>query len=190
MSFEHVNDRYFYGEPVAFGEFGILPLVYAAAVGGVAVGGLVASWLSKDDWSVGDYNKYMYEMYRTILLWDQIGWQKGCWKDATRRARWKIFMDSFGRHYSAHGQISAASYVSDSEERPARDLMRELAQWGDELNKTCGAGIPDNIPSPNPNPNPTPTEPLDYLKYGAWIVGGILALQLISSFKSATASYR
>lgn len=172
-----------------FGDLGILPLIYAAAVGGVAVGGLVASWLSKDDWSYGEYNAYMNEMYQTILLWDKIGWSKGCWNDANRRARWSIFMNAFGKFYGEHGKISAASFVSDAEEKPARDFMRKLSAWSDELNASCNANIPNNLPNPNPNPAPppSPTDPLDYLKYGVWLVGGILALQLVSSVRGATA---
>lgn len=181
MSYRSINNQ-FYGQPENFGEFGIVPLVYAAAVGGVAVGGLVASWMSKDDWSVGDYNYYMNQMYQTILLWDKIGWQKGCWKSANRRARWSQFMNEFGKHYGAHGKISGASFVSDSEEKPARDLMRRLAQWGDELNASCGAEIPDVLPKPPPAPEPN--APIDYLKYGVWLVGGLFALQLLGAVRS------
>jgi len=191
MSFEYLDDSGYYAptqrnlDAYSFGDLGILPLVYAAGVGAVAAGTLVSGWLSKDDWSVGEYNSYMAEMYRTILAWDTIGWKKGCWTDAGRRARWKIFMEGFGRHYGEHGKISGISFVSDSEEKPARNFMRQLAQWGDELNRACGANIPNYLPPPVP----PPTEAVDYLKYGAWLVGGILAIQIFSAVRGAGPRY-
>lgn len=197
MSFQIVDDRPYYSPTRArtsLGAFGILPLVYAIGAGAIAAGVLVAEWLSKDDWSAGQYNSYMLQMYQTILAWDTLGWQKGCWTDAGRRARWKIFMNAFGAHYAAHGNISS-NFLDDSEERPARDFMRQLAAWGDELNAACGANIPSNLPGPAPgepgsNDAPKPTEPIDYIKWGVYLVGGVLALQLIGAFRTATAPTR
>lgn len=190
MSFEYVNDRRFYSDaPQNLGELGVVPIiVYAMAVSALAAGTAVAAWLSKDGWSVGEYNAYMSEMYQTILLWDKIGWQKGCWNDATRRARWVAFMNAFGKHYSEHGKISGISFVSDSEELPARDLMKQLAKWGDELNTACALNIPSNLPDNTPPQKAR--DPYDYLTMGVYLVGGILALQLIGAFRSATTSYR
>lgn len=192
MSFEVIDDRGYYAPPARnldaynLGAFGFLPLVYAAGAGAVAAGTLVAAWLQKDDWSVGEYNSYMSQMHQTILDWNTIGWKKGCFTDAGRQARWRAFIAAFSKHYKDHGQISSVSFVSDSEEKPARDLMRQLALWGTELNAACGANIPDNLPPP-----PAPTaEPIDYLKWGGILVGGILALQLIGAARSATATYR
>jgi hypothetical protein len=186
MSFEYLDDRSYYASaPRDLSDLGIIPLVYAVGVGAAAAGTVVSGWLSKDDWDVGSYNDNMFTMYRTILDWDTIGWKKGCWTDSGRRARWKTFMEGFGKHYGAHGKISGISFVSDSEERPAREYMRKLALWGDELNKACGANIPDYLPPPVP----PPTEAVDYLKYGAWLVGGILAIQLFSAARGAAPRY-
>lgn len=181
MSFEYLDEGYFARPLGGLGSFGIVPLVYVAATAAIAAGALVAEWLSKDDWSVGEYNANMDEMYHTILLWDQIGWKKGCWTDAARRARWKLFMDAFGKHYADHGKISGASFVSDSEELPARDFAKRLAAWGDELNASCALDVPSTIP---PTPE-KPTDPGEYIKWGAWLVGGILALNVISSVRNA-----
>jgi hypothetical protein len=152
---------------------------------------IIAGWLKDDSWSAGQYNAYMYEMYQTILLWDKIGWQKGCWNDATRRARWVIFMNGFGKHYKEHGNISSASYLDDSEEAPAHDFAKQLAAWGNELNASCAANIPQVIPPP-PGPNgdsgggDSTFDLGSALKWGALLVGGVLALQLITAFKGAT----
>lgn len=181
MSFQIVDDRDYYAAPL--GDFGIIPLVYVAAIAAVSAGTLVYEWLTKDEWSVGEYNAHMDEMYHTILLWDQIGWKKGCWTDAARRARWVLFMNAFGKHYNEHGQISGVSFVSDSEEKPARALAQQLATWGDELNASCAIDIPSNVPAPPK----APTEPIDYLQWGVYAIFGILALQFVGAFRSATA---
>lgn len=178
MSFEVLDD---YADARPLYGLGVLPLVYVAATAAVAAGALVAAWLEKDDWSVGEYNANMNEMYHTILLWDQIGWKKGCWNDVGRRARWKLFMDAFGKHYAEHGQISGSSFVSDSEELPARDFAKRLAVWGDELNASCALDVPSTIP---PEPE-KPTDPMDYLKWGAILVGGVVALNIFSSVRGA-----
>ena len=194
MSFEVIDDRGYYAPPArnldaySLGDLGVVPLiylVYAAGVGAVAAGTAVAAWLAKDDWSVGEYNTHMAEMYQTILTWDKIGWAKGCWNDTSRRARWVTFMNAFGAHYKAHGQISGASYVSDSEEKPARDLMAQLAVWGDALNAACSLDVPSVLPETKPE-----TPAIDYLKWGVYLVGGVVALQLIGAVRSATATYR
>lgn len=184
MSFQIVDDRNYYAAPLGgfSGGFGVIPLVYVAAIAAVSAGTLVYEWLTKDEWSVGEYNAHMDEMYHTILLWDQIGWKKGCWTDAARRARWVLFMNAFGKHYNEHGQINTASFVSDSEEKPARALAQQLATWGDELNTSCALDVPSNVPPPK-----APTEPLDYLQWGVYAVGAILALQLVGSWRNATA---
>jgi hypothetical protein len=174
------------------GDFGALPLLYVLAGTATAAGGVVAAWLKQDEWSPGEYNYRMAQMHATILAWDKLGWQKGCWKDPTRRELWKSFMSQFGQHY-ARGKIADHSYVSDSDEKPARDLMRRLAEWGEVLNQACAAGVSGgDLPAP-PAPPAPPEGGFDLnsaLKWGALLVGGVIGLNLIGGLKGVTGGPR
>jgi hypothetical protein len=159
-------------------------------VGGTAIAAAVSAWLSNDGWSVGEYNNWMNQMNDTIKAWDQIGWNypgtgpKACWRQhPAKRNDFKAFWARFSKHYAAHGQISGF-YVSDSEEKPARALMAELAGWGAWLNKACNA----EIGNPTPDPDPVPPGATDWgaiMKWGAIGLGAVVVLNVITSVRSA-----
>lgn len=185
MSFSYVDDSNYYSRfdqsPRLDGLEGSGLLYAMASAAALSAGAAVAKWLGSDSdsWSVDEYNAFMAEMYNTILAWDRIGWQMGCWNDISRRENWKVFMKAFGDHY-AKGKVT--HYVSDSEERIAKDLMRRLAAWGEALNKACGLK-----PAPDPKPDPQKDEgpgALDYLKWGAIGIGALLALNIVAAVKN------
>ena len=184
--FEAVDDRDYY----AYREegFGVVPIaIYLMAGSALAAGSMVTSWLSKNEWSVGEYNTYMRIMYDTILSWDKIGWSQGCWaKNPTRRELWANFMQQFGLHYR-QGVIPDYSYVSDAEEKPARLFMQRMAEWGDWLNTHCNAGT-NNPFGPTGAPEPGSTEENassleTMLKLGIYLTAGVVAVNLLKGLK-------
>lgn len=187
MSFSYVDDSNYYArfdQSQRLDGFEGTGLLYAmASAAALSAGAAVAKWLSSDadSWNVDQYNAFMSEMHETILAWDRIGWDRGCWNDISRRENWKVFMNAFGKHWS---KGKATYYVSDSEEGIAKDLMRRLAAWGEELNKVCGlkpgpAPIHDTDPEKDEGPGA-----FDYLKWGAIGIGALLALNIVSAVKN------
>jgi hypothetical protein len=78
-------------------------------------------------------------------------------------------------------------YLPDRYEIPAKLLLKELNDWGTRLNAVCG--IEHQIgPTPGPHPGddapPSPTDFGSMLKWGAILVGGVLALSVVSSFRN------
>lgn len=164
-----------------FGDLGVVPILfYVAGAAAVTAGAAVASWLSKDEWSVGEYNNYMAQMHDTILAWDKLGWSTKCWeKNPVRREMWNSFMYQFGQHY-ARGKIAEHSYVSDSDEKPARDLMTRLALWGEWLQNYCGA---DTGPKVEPPDAPSGFDYGEALKWGAILTLGVVGLNVIKGVR-------
>ena len=170
--------------------FEVAPIVFVLAGTAVAAGVGVAAWLNQKGWSVGEYNQWMRQMDATIKNWDALGWKYGCWKNADTRKAWLDFWKAFSTHYKEHGLISSVSYVSDSEEMPARNLMSQLIQWGNTLNN-CGAPIAiKDISSEKAAEEQAAASETDWgslLKWGAIGVGGLVLLNLLTGFKSAFA---
>lgn len=164
------------------------PIFYI--IGSSAVAGATAAyaWLSREEWSVEQYNDQMSRMQQTIQLWQDLGWsnpgkdKNACWRrHENKRLEWAIFRDRFIKFYGENGKQSY--YLPDAIEKIARDYVRELATWGEWLAASCG------ISSVTPKPPESPEEPTDLgtiLKWGAILVGGVVALQIISSVKDVT----
>lgn len=183
-----------------FEDLGILPLIFL--LGSAAAGAVVAEWLGKDQWSIGEYNLWMQEMNDTIAAWDRLGWDRGCWaKNPPQRTSWLAFWKRFSDHYRDHGHIDPAAifppWASDSEAKPARVLMAELANWGTWLNNTCGAdtsgsSITGEAAAEKAAKDPgNPSAPTDWLAVAKWsgiAIGGVVVLSLISNIRGAFAS--
>jgi hypothetical protein len=198
MTFQYVDQPYLDSPPqladlrfVSGGNFGALPLLpFALAGGGALVGATVTAWLGEPSWSVGEYNHWMKQMNDSIAEWDKLGWKNGCWQGHTeKRRQWLTFWSQFAKHYGEHGQISSFSFVSDSEELPARALMKKLRAWGDWLNTTCGAqtGIttPDAPAAPGEPGGPSTTDWGSIAKWGAIGLGALVALNVVTGLKDA-----
>lgn len=169
------------------GELGVFPFLIAGTA--LAAGTLVAAWLSQTDWSVGEYNDWMLTMNQTIAQWDKIGWDSGCWaKSPQKRQEWLLFWKRFSTHYGVYGKISNISYVSDSAEKPARELMKQLINWGTWLNDTCGAATTGGAIAPPPPGEPPPSGPTDWVaiaKWGGIGVGALVVLSLVANIRAA-----
>jgi len=180
----HWNDPDFFNfNPVEVnkGELGILPVVFYI-VGAAAVAGATTAyaWLERDEWSTDQYNDQMSKMQETLLLWDKLGWsvpsegKNACWKkNASKRVEWVSFMKRFGEFYGKHGKQSV--YLPDGIEQGARGFVKELAAWGEWLESSCGIGVV----KPKEEDKEFTLE--DGLRLGAWIVGGIVLLNVISA---------
>ncbi len=163
----------------------------AIAIGSAMLGGLI-SWIASDSWSVGEYNYWMATANNTFAEWDKLGWDSGCWKkDPEARKKWLAFWKRFSEHYTRHGQIATYSYVSDSEEEPARDLLKKLAEWGTWFEQNCqnksgtstSPGAANTLTTTN-----SPDEPTDWAaiaKWGGIAVGGLVALSLLNTIRGA-----
>jgi hypothetical protein len=156
-------------------------------IAGAAAAGLIAEWLTNKDWSAGEYNYWMTTINDTFKQWDQLGWHRpgdgpnACWKKhPVKRNEFLAFWARFSKHYKEHGQVS--TYVSDSEEKPARAIMAELAAWGAWLNKTCAAGIDDPPPEPS---NGGGTDWGAVFKWGAIGLGAVVVLNIIVGVRGA-----
>lgn len=161
-------------------SFGALPLLYVMAGTAVAAGATVSAWLTKTEWAVGEYNYYMRLMDATIKAWDKLGWTTGCWqKHPDRREMWKSFWAQFSAHYARYGTIPDYSYVSDSAEKPARDLMTRLAEWGNWLNTECGAHVSGITPPPGPTDDSDSAT--GFLKWGALLALGVFGVKALSA---------
>jgi hypothetical protein len=159
------------------------------AVGSALLGSLV-SWLATDGWSVGEYNYWMATANNTFAEWDKLGWSSGCWtKDPEARKKWLAFWKRFSEHYKTHGQIATYSYVSDSEEEPARDLLKKLAEWGDWFDKNCRNNTSaSTAPGASNTMTKPPEEPTDWTaiaKWGGIAVGGLVLLSVINTIRGA-----
>lgn len=166
---------------------GILPLYLI--VGGAAAGVALMRFLANDEWSAGEYNDWMLKMDQTLHEWDKLGWSSGCWKKfPDKRRQWLAFWTRFSRHYGDHGRVTSG-FVTDSEEKPARELLRELMEWGDRLNNDCGIDIGAAVLPPPP---PAPPEPewMPYVKWGAIGLAAIAALSVFTGVRNAFPSRR
>jgi hypothetical protein len=159
------------------------------AIGSALLGALV-SWVATDSWSVGEYNYWMSTANNTFHEWDKLGWSSGCWeKDKEARAKWLAFWKRFSAHYAKHGQISSYSYVSDSEEEPARDLLTKLAEWGAWFDKNCRNNTESTAPGSGDAITKAPDEPTDWAAIAKWsgiAVGGLVVLSLLNTVRGAT----
>lgn len=195
MSFEIIgSDHPALDMPPQLEALMVLGVAPGIVAGVAATAGTFAAWLAKDGWSAGEYNNFMRMMNDTFSQWDKLGWVKGadgksCWrKYPAKRAEWKAFWTRFGKHYRAHGQVSTLSFLSDSEEGPARAFMAGLQQWGTGFfEKVCGAdiGVTTGLDPDSGAPPPDVGGPGDFLKYGAWLVGGLVVLNVISGLRGA-----
>lgn len=170
-------------------SLGVAPAIVA---GVAATAGTMAAWLARDGWSVGAYNDNMRMMNDIFKRWDKLGWLAGkdgksCWKkNPARRRQWKALWARFAKLYGK-GQVSEWSYISDSDEDPARTIMRSLASvWVPFFEKTCGEAT--NIGSGQLEPEPEGDgggDIMTMLKYGGVIVGGLVVLNVISGIRGA-----
>jgi hypothetical protein len=192
MSFEILDDGDYYAPGLS--GFGVLPLVPLFLFGGgAAVAGTVSRLLKADtEWTTGEYNYWMDYIDGTWKVWDGVGWDKGCWaKNPRVRQEWVNFGARFAKQNSLGrmkiGGFGHDIYLPDQYELSARNLLGELRGWGDRLNALCKAGTVQPGPDKPPPPPPGPNEPTDLgtmLKWGAVVVGGILALNVVSTFKN------
>ncbi len=172
VQFEPSNARL--GVPDGLSDLGN-PQAYTLAAG--AVLGALASWLAMDQWSVGEYNYWMKNADETLAEWDRLGWSSGCWnRDAQARKNWLSFWGRFSKHYKDRGQISSYSYVSDSEELPARDLLKKLIEWGDWFRANCGVETGDKATPGQAKPTPSPENDTDWASIAKWSAFGVLGL--------------
>lgn len=166
-------------------DLGVLPIIfYVAGATAIAAGATLAAWLSKPEWSAGEYNDYMKRSYDTLLIWDKLGWETGCWKkDPNRRAMWMALMNRFGAFYHDHGRISDPFNPNDGEIRSARGYLAELATWGEWLQHICGADTGPETVEP-----PAAPKGFDYeeaLKWGALLTLGVVGLNVIKGVREA-----
>jgi hypothetical protein len=136
----------------SLGDLGFIPFL----VGGASAAATLLAWSdTKRRWSEGEYNDYMRQMNDTIKEWDKLGWKAGCWQKAPAKQKaWKAFWSRFSKHYrewptNPGRELFSQDVLSDAE-YPARNLMRQLAEWGNWLNSTCQAGT--SVPAPLPDP--------------------------------------
>lgn len=168
----------------------VVPIV-VAGVGVTA--GTFAAWLAQDGWSTGEYNNFMLKMNDIFKDWDKLGWGakgqngKSCWANNPRRRKaWKALWARFGKHWRQYGQVSYV--LTDSVEGPARDLMQELLGWGPFFEKVCGAEIGVAGESLDPGSGVAPAREggmADMVKYAAWAIGGLVALNVITGLRGA-----
>jgi hypothetical protein len=166
----------------------VIPIFYVVGASAVAGATAAYAWLSREEWSVDDYNSQMHRMDQTIRLWQNLGWsnpgkdKNACWRrHENRRLEWATFRDRFAKFYGEHGKQSY--YLPDAIERQARDFVKELAGWGEWLEASCGIGLVSK-------PEEDKEDGLaSALKWGAILVGGVVVLQLIGSVRSATRYY-
>jgi hypothetical protein len=169
------------------GELGLvqaIPIFYIVGAAAVAGATTAYAWLTRDEWTTEQYNDYMSKTFETLKLWDKLGWsvpdagKNACWKkNASKRVEWVSFMKRFSDFYGKHGKQSV--YLPDGIEQGARDFVKELAAWAEWLKNKCGIGLV----KPDEDKEFTLE---DGLKLGAWVVGGILLLNVISSVRDAT----
>jgi hypothetical protein len=165
------------------GAFGVLPLYLVA--GGVAAGAALMRFLASEEWSAGEYNDWMLRMDQTLHEWDRLGWTSGCWKKHPDwRRQWLALWTRFSKHYRDHGRVTSG-FVTDSEEKPARNLLRELLEWEKRLNVECGVDTGATVAEPLPPPPGPEPEWAGYVKWGAIGLAAVAALSLMSSIRGA-----
>jgi len=190
-------------------DFGFLPLLFL--FGGGAAAAATMSYLMKPDteWTTGEYNYWMDYISGTWKVWDGIGWDTGCWtKNPRLRQEWKNFGERFAKQNALGrmqiGGFSHDIYLPDQYELSARNLLGEMRAWQPRLNAICKAALPATPNTPNapplfgppvapdkpppvmPPPSPdAPTSFSDMLKYGAWAVGGVLALTVFNTLRTS-----
>lgn len=166
--------------------FGVVPLALFLYAGGAATAAAIAAALSQG-WSTGEYNYWMQFMDSTIKDWDTVGWKHGCWdKDKAARTSWLAFWKRFSDHY-ARGLIPGdVLYLPDSDELPAKNLLKELQDWSARLNSLCQAGTsPIGSGEEKHDPSDDPTSDIwSIVKWGSVLVGGILVLNLLQGVKN------
>jgi hypothetical protein len=174
------------------GAFGVAPILIAGAAGVAAAGTLVADWLASDAWSVGEYNDYMKAMDSLIHQLDKLGWANGCWQNnPVKYQQWRDFAwGRFSVHYGEYGKQSV--YLPDSAEKPARNLLRELAAWVQWFEKTCGDALGPNIseprrgdPSVDPSAGVAAQQWGDLVKWGALGLGALVLLNIVQGVRGA-----
>ena len=166
------------------GDFGVIPvLFYVAGATAVAATATIASWLSKPEWSAGEYNHYMRQMFDTIILWQNLGWKggdKACWRrNPARYEMWQAFMREFQKHYHDHGIISAPFNPNEGDIVPARNMLAALARWGEWLQNVCGS----DIETPDAPPAPQGFDYGEALKWGAILTLGVVGLNVIKGVR-------
>ena len=200
MSFEYIGDDHATLDmpPELAGLMGleVAPLVVA---GVAATIGTFAAWLAKGRWSTGEYNNYMRALDDTFKTWDKLGWVKGadnksCWeKNPAKREQWLLLWGRFSKHYKENPVITNAIPILgfdpaySREEGPARVFMAKMEEWGNDFfGKVCGADVGSKIDLDPGSGDPPPSPeggPGGLLKYGMWIVGGLVALNMISGIR-------
>jgi hypothetical protein len=196
MSFEYVDHPPLDLPPQLAGllglqAFGVAPLV----IGGVAAATVLSAILAKQSWSVGDYNNYMRMMKDLFEQWDKLGWDTGCWtKYPAKRTEWKALWVRFGKHYAQYPVIKNSIPIfgydpaHSAEEGPARGFIADLRRWGEWLQKTCRGDIGITAGGLDPNRGATPVNEDgmgDIIKYGAFAIGGLVLLNVISGVRGA-----
>jgi len=171
---------------------GVVPLVPVFLLAGGAAGGVTLStMLGKDQWSIGEYNYWMRTLDDTFRAWDPLGWRTGCWqKHPERRRAWVSLWERFSKHYAEHPVITRISFppwALESEEAPARAVMKELAEFQKWLNRTCGAKAvsPVTAPEVTERPPTTGAEIGAAIKWGAIGIAALLGLNVLSALRGA-----
>lgn len=203
MTFEYItqDDHQALDMPPELANLMGLQLAPLVVAGVAATIGTFAAWLAQGRWSTGEYNAYMRTLDDTFATWDKLGWVKGtdgksCWqKNPAKRRQWLLLWGRFSKHYKANPVITNAIPIFgfdpaySREEGPARIFMAKMAEWGtDFFGKVCGVDVGSMIdidPGAGDPPPGGDGGPGDMLKYGAWLVGGIVALNVISGIRGA-----
>lgn len=188
MSIELLDDRDYYAPGLS--DLGVLPFLIAG--GGIAAAAIIAA-LNKG-WDTSEYNYWMQLMDATLHEWDTTAKVKGCWKNNPGlRTAWLGYWKRFSTHYKLGlmkvSGVSADIYLPDRYEIPAKLLLKELDDWGRRLNTACGIDGrvgPTEGPHTGDEPPPSVTDLGSMLKWGAILVGGVLALNVVSSMKNIT----
>jgi hypothetical protein len=163
-------------------DFGVLPLYLIA--GGIAAGAALVRFLESDEWSAGEYNAWMLKIDQTLHTWNDLGWSSKCWnKHPAKRKEFLGYWARFSKHYGTHGKVTSG-WVTDSEEKPARELLRELVGWGEWLNTHCGIDTGTAVVAPPEPPKPEP-EWMGLVKWGALGLAAVAALSVFSGVRSA-----
>ena len=179
------------GAAAATGGVGTATFLLAGAVAVATLKG----WISRTSWSGAEYNLWMRTMNDTIGQWDTLGWKLGCWqKYPDMRKNWLQYWSRFSKQWKEHPSVDPGALITwatESEEAPARILMTELSDWGSWFNAHCGAQLDikplsDEEAATIAKANSIQsTDWTSLVKWGALAIGGVVALNLISSIRGA-----